>query len=383
MSGIRLVVVALFAHGVAGNAPLSLAQEAHVFKVHADLNKLSGFRMKGMRGIITALHGVVGTENIRAKSASDDIVLENLEIVAVDIKRDIALISNRQVDEEGEGVGFVPSNGTATPQMPLTLIGYPLDLGFKELKTHITLRDPPTEALKNLLTKSLFSQLQFRGSPDPALQILALEGEILPGHSGAPLVDGKHRVIGIGDGGLGGVFEGLGTEIGWAIPVASISFSPLNHKTRRQLSLLEEMSPLFSIKRTLDKPVTISKIEQENGSTKVWGEGKVSRLPDGTLRVLVELKVRKSGVAGTGYGTAVVELLDIRGNTLWESKPIKKHVGADVLIGTASKEKRFSTVVPGNLGAEVVDARLFIKAEETSGFDVNLRDLMEAVSVDL
>jgi hypothetical protein len=147
--------------------------------------------------------------------------------------------------------------------------------------------------------------------------------------------------------------------------------------------LLEEMSPLFSIKRTLDKPVTISKIEQENGSTKVWGEGKVSRLPDGTLRVLVELKVRKSGVAGTGYGTAVVELLDIRGNTLWESKPIKKHVGADVLIGTASKEKRFSTVVPGNLGAEVVDARLFIKAEETSGFDVNLRDLMEAVSVDL
>lgn len=57
-----------------------------------------------------------------------------------------------------------------------------------------------------------------RGSPLYNAKVLSIQGEIEPGHSGAPILDSKNRVLAIANGGLKGGTVG----ICWAIPINQV-----------------------------------------------------------------------------------------------------------------------------------------------------------------
>src|ERR1035441_6399066 len=92
-------------------------------------------------------------------------------------------------------------------------------MGITLLSTDLLLRNPPMRRLGDLLPSSLARRLQTRNSPDINIEVLSIQGHLLPGHSGAPILNAKGQVIGIANGGL----QTGEVEISWAVPIEKIS----------------------------------------------------------------------------------------------------------------------------------------------------------------
>lgn len=210
----------------------------------------TGFRVKDDKlvGIVTALHGVADCTEIAA-IAKDGTEYEHLEIIQVDIDRDAALLWSPQIaslTSAGLSLATVPveKQGDA-----LYVIGYPLNLDAQLPTMDLSLRG--MVELTDLipanadLLKSLFK----RKSPYMGIQVLSIEGDLLPGHSGAPIFNQVDEVVGIGNGGLD-----LGrVGIAWAVPWQQIEWkivSPaisdsISEVDIERLKTLRDNDPLF------------------------------------------------------------------------------------------------------------------------------------------
>ncbi len=73
--------------------------------------------------------------------------------------------------------------------------------------------------LKGLLSTTLRTELNTCKSPDPEIDILYFDGSLLPGFSGAPIVDNSGVLVGIADGGL----ENGAQSISWGIAASNLS----------------------------------------------------------------------------------------------------------------------------------------------------------------
>jgi hypothetical protein len=90
----------------------------------------------------------------------------------------------------------------------------------------------------------LIAPLYKRKSPNLAMQVLSIEGHLLPGHSGAPLFDEDNKLIGVGNGGL----QAGAIEVSWAIPWSEIEWQAvdkLSTDNEERYTKLQESSPLL------------------------------------------------------------------------------------------------------------------------------------------
>lgn len=221
-------------------------QEEHVFLVLSGEHSLSGFRVKGTKGIITALHGVAGSEVITAVSSKGPILNEPLKIKAYDLQHDVALIGSAQMERlpaEGFSVpAKVDWNAMAGRQGQIGVIGYPVGIDLKELWTPLTLRRPPTRRLKEQVDAKTRKALSGRRSPDPSIVVASISGDILPGHSGAPILNSNGQVVAVANGGL------RGTEITWAVPYPDINWTAVKGRSIELEQLAEsDSSALFAL----------------------------------------------------------------------------------------------------------------------------------------
>ena len=100
----------------------------------------------------------------------------------------------------------------------LRIVGYPLGLEKQDIDVIASIRD--IESL-DLVIPDAEEPADFikRKSPSLQIDVLNLQAQLLPGHSGAPLLDSADRVVAIGSGGL------RGGEVGrsWAIPWQAVT----------------------------------------------------------------------------------------------------------------------------------------------------------------
>lgn len=216
----------------------------HIFRIKAECESLphlrfqTGARIQGYPGIVTALHGVIGCQNITAASDSSTLavdlrILDNLEIIKVDIARDIALLAPRDeaklklLEEPIAGLKPIASlpfmDCEQAKIFQVMLWGYPqpyVDLIHREgkvicspqLKQRIPAKHPQREALSN------------RGSPQLGISILDVDINAEHGHSGAPLLKTEtNEVIGIVIGGL----SDTRISNAWAVLWTDIDFEPV------------------------------------------------------------------------------------------------------------------------------------------------------------
>jgi hypothetical protein len=178
----------------------------------------TGFRLQGTKGIITALHGVAGANSI---SAWTDRRKEytGLVIADVDVPNDLALLRNEALSTE-PAVGLVPgTDERLVAGEGLVALGHPLGISLNEKP--VAIGSPPLEPLRNLVPPSAASSFLRRNSPAPSIEIIYLSvGNLVPGHSGAPLLTAHKKVVGIIDGGLLGGVAG----ISWAVPLSHIAW---------------------------------------------------------------------------------------------------------------------------------------------------------------
>lgn len=199
----------------------------------------TGFRVRGTSGIITALHGVADCQRITVKGNKELMLFDPLKIIKIDIEHDVALLSSSELESKNQ-LGLEPSKNTLWNSLDkVRVYGHPYGIG--RLDTSLNVRDPSIRPLKDLIPSEALSNLRLRNSPNPLINVLSLQGNILPGHSGAPVLDSQGRLIAVANGGLQKGQAG----ISWAIPFEDIDWESAN-SNKRFLSLTKpEVESLF------------------------------------------------------------------------------------------------------------------------------------------
>jgi S1-C subfamily serine protease len=219
----------------------SFEPSPHIYKINVGgcRNKpaertLTGFRVKGQIGIVTALHGVAGCPVINAQQTPGGPGPFNQLIIGkVDIARDVALLWSKELDA-------LPADGleaVADPQVSdyrdVEVIGYPYDVYRQKPTLEVTIVE--TTELGDLVPLKSIPALVDRDSPAVDVRMLSVQAHLVPGHSGAPLLNGAGHVIGVGNGGLD-----LGrVEMGWAIPWHTIEWKTVSPQAAQDVSWID------------------------------------------------------------------------------------------------------------------------------------------------
>jgi hypothetical protein len=191
----------------------------------------SGFRVQNQVGIITALHGVVGCKTIIAEPGGDGQAFHNLIIGKVDIRHDVAVLWSKEL-AGAPLVGLATITETLAIDVAETyqVIGYPFGL-FRQKPT-IDVKVLERTALGNLLPDEAITAIADRDSPAIDADVLSVQTHLVPGHSGAPVLNRQGQVVGIGNGGLD-----LGrVEMGWAIPWDEIDPQVVSNQVSQAVS---------------------------------------------------------------------------------------------------------------------------------------------------
>src|ERR1044072_1511380 len=170
-------------------ASASSAQEANVYLVkmfdcaHQPVERSqTGFRVRGVKGLITALHGVADCQRIMASSKKGLLLDEPLSIRKIDVDHDVALLSSPQLDRAQDEGFEVAENVIWSALVMVKVYGHPY--GISSLETVLTVRNPPIEILKDLIPASSLSILKEPSSPNHLIKVLNLQGNLLPGQIG-------------------------------------------------------------------------------------------------------------------------------------------------------------------------------------------------------
>lgn len=213
--------------------PISVkAEVGFVYLINIDGEKCqTGFRVRGVKGIITALHGVLRAKEITAYTPVLETALKDksVRLSKVDIESDLAILTNDEL-EKSEALGFdcpVGLDLESLAKREVSIVGYPIQMSMKGISSKLLVRDKAIDKLRYLLAPSSVVALEKHGSPGVDTKVLYLQGEILPGHSGSPIIDEQKRVVAVANGGR--LYDGNGVKgishFVWAIPLASAKFT--------------------------------------------------------------------------------------------------------------------------------------------------------------
>lgn len=202
----------------------------------------TGFIVKGLPGVVTALHGVAGCSSITA--ATDDFNdndMVGLEIYMVDIERDVAILTPGGLRVSANAKGFTVATVSSSSYRKLQVIGYPAGVTVQD-------RIPDAQVLERKNLAALVPpryQTPLKARSSPALEISVLNvksAQLVPGHSGGPIITDKGEIVGVANGGL---LSGT-VEIGWAIPWEDIKWMAKD-KVKSRMDLLLENDPQLAL----------------------------------------------------------------------------------------------------------------------------------------
>ncbi len=207
LSRVAPSVVRIVAEGCAGTEPARTG---------------SGFVWGAARQVVTDLHVVVGCRTIRVGYQGIDELAAR--ITNVFVQADLVLL---EVDRPPATVGGLDLAGSVPPGgTTVDAFGYPLGLPERDTKElHISYATAGSPELRQGLPADVLAALQRQGFPALDVDVLHLDGNLLPGHSGAPLIDSAGHVVGVGSGGLARGTVG----IGWAVRAQYVGQLPDHH----------------------------------------------------------------------------------------------------------------------------------------------------------
>lgn len=265
----RKIQIALFGLILLGLPSNIYAQAEHIFLIKAfncsagPKNRTqTGFRIHGLKGIVTALHGVAGCTTVKAQSKQGPVLSAALSMTAVDVDNDLALLTSDELNAVSDDGLTLMSSNNLTPLQSVKVTGHPYGIG--SLTTQLILRDPPIRTLRELLTEDAITALAARKSPSPSISVLSVQGAIVPGNSGAPVFNISGEVVGVADGGL---FGGA-TDITWAIPVQNVQWKTISQTLTDRVRQLGSMNAdaLFSFDENVPPRFPITLEEQKEFS---------------------------------------------------------------------------------------------------------------------
>lgn len=178
----------------------------------------SGFLWRDNRTVVTARHVVAGCQRVIVAFTQ----VSGVTYLAVPDRelRGQDLVSMR-LDKAATGAPLAVASNVPPVNTELAALGHAYGLPIVDSKTvRVTLaNDGQGARLETLLDTTLRARVKNSGEIDVATNILRLDGNLLPGLSGSPVIGVDGAVYGIGSGGLQ---EGAGGVV-WAVRAAYLA----------------------------------------------------------------------------------------------------------------------------------------------------------------
>lgn len=169
----------------------------------------SGFLWKTADQVVTSLHAVPGGANIVVECRGRRV---RATVAAVLPRADLALL---QAASSLEGCSPFTAHDEQAPAPNSELHTYGFHVGAKSGSSRRFNKGyAANETLENLVTGPALEAVREMGMPALDLRIYYVEGGLLPGYSGAPVVNAAGRLVGIVDGGL----NNGQSNYNWVIP---------------------------------------------------------------------------------------------------------------------------------------------------------------------
>lgn len=219
----------------------------------------------GEKVVVTALHGVVGYNSIQMSDKVN--FIEKLSIDLVDTKRDLAIL--KIDDKNKEKLSSLKFISGSSNYRGLHVIGYPYGITESLESKNIQVRSRKTRKLCTLLPPTLEKKISQFAIPSPSLNttVLSIDGALTHGYSGAPLIDGTGKVIGIVNGGL----QGATTNISWAIPWSSWkNFRKLKKNEIKILAVQSSKSSITSSFNTFQSSTGLIEWQEPKAGYMTW-----------------------------------------------------------------------------------------------------------------
>jgi S1-C subfamily serine protease len=173
--------------------------------------RATGFALEGGKLIVTALHVVAGCRQITVYS--ETLGREAPATISrVLPQADLALLAVEPVTFPG-----VPVASTA-PKLHEDVVAIGYALGTPTIGTTNLKISYGQSRLEQMLPGPVRDEIRRVGVPSLSLEILRLQGHLVPGLSGAPIINGAGQVVAVSDGGL----ESGAVSISWAVPSSNI-----------------------------------------------------------------------------------------------------------------------------------------------------------------
>ena len=171
----------------------------------------SGFAYGSGDQVVTAFHVVQGCRDISV--GYQNITEQPAHITHVLQDADLALL---QVDGGGaEVTPLVETDRGGDVNEVLNVYGYALGQATRENRRLVVTaaNEGGASRLRDAVNDEVRHEVQQNGFPSLDVMVVRVDGNLLPGHSGAPIIDSSGRVIAIGSGGL----ERGAVGVGWAV----------------------------------------------------------------------------------------------------------------------------------------------------------------------
>jgi S1-C subfamily serine protease len=171
----------------------------------------SGFVWNATDQVVTALHVVAGCRAVQVYYQTGyENRVKNAVVTRFLRTADLALLNVR------DALDVSPLLESVRVPVGETVVVYGYGLGVstrEERPLYVTSANEQAPYLSDAINTEAQQQLRALGAPSLDTEVLRVDGNLLPGHSGAPIIDRAGRVIGIGSGGL----QRGAVGVGWAI----------------------------------------------------------------------------------------------------------------------------------------------------------------------
>jgi Trypsin-like peptidase domain/Right handed beta helix region len=193
----------------------------------------TGFRLAGTKGIITCLHGLADATTVTAYNESGDL-LKGLVVSLVDVRADLVLLRSDEL-EARPADGLRLSSAEIGAGTEVIVFGHPVGINLYRKTANVA--TPAHRPLSDLIPPSSAIAFGERHSPASDMMIISIDGNLVPGDSGAPVLDAQNGLLGVVDGGL----LGGAAAISWAIPIGAVNWrnAASAHAEVQQLANLE------------------------------------------------------------------------------------------------------------------------------------------------
>ncbi|WP_372738316.1 serine protease [Neptunomonas sp.] len=302
-----------------------------VVKIEAGTSSATGFIWQETQFVVTSLHVIDGQRNITANyvNANGQIVASSPAVVDRVLKKsDLVLL---RLENPLERPVLDADASPLKVKQSLDAVGFPLNIaGYSSTEVKVRFGG---DQLRSILPSKVLQKIG--EYPSTTLKILNLEGNLVPGLSGGPIVNNEGQVVGIVDGGL----ENGAIGISWGIPASELQ--QLAQSTDNKLPNAPGITELFA-----------ADLDANVGKTQLVGDIRLTKLRSRSFQQLAETADDKLGLNQlaslfNGFNPYAFNY-DIY-QDLGSGATIVVPMGADI-----SKADNFTTVALGDPRMEMV-----------------------------